>query len=97
MASSTVRVQFLGDSSSAVRATKSVERGFGGLGRAASIAGAAITAGIVGGLAAAVKAAISFDREMRNSVHNREMREAQRTFEAHTGYGLYFARKPAQG
>src|SRR3972149_610797 len=66
MASSTVRVQFLGDSSSAVRATKSVERGFGGLGRAASIAGAAITAGIVGGLAAAVKAAISFDREMRN-------------------------------
>jgi hypothetical protein len=38
-----------------------------------------------------------FDREMRNSVHNREMREAQRTFEAHTGYGLYFARKPAEG
>jgi ubiquinone/menaquinone biosynthesis C-methylase UbiE len=38
-----------------------------------------------------------FDREMRNSVHKREMREAQRTFDEHTGYGLYFARKPAEG
>jgi len=38
-----------------------------------------------------------FDREMRDSVHKREMREAQRTFEEHTGYGLYFARKPAAG
>lgn len=38
-----------------------------------------------------------FDREMRNSVHKREMREAQRTFDEHTGYGLYFARKPAAG
>lgn len=34
-----------------------------------------------------------FDREMRSSVHSREMKEAQRTFEEHTGYGLYFARK----
>jgi arsenite methyltransferase len=38
-----------------------------------------------------------FDREMRNSVHKREMREAQRTFHEHTGYGLYLARKPAEG
>jgi ubiquinone/menaquinone biosynthesis C-methylase UbiE len=38
-----------------------------------------------------------FDREMRNSVHKQEMREAQRTFDEHTGYGLYFARKPAAG
>ena len=38
-----------------------------------------------------------FDREMRNSVHKREMREAQRTFDEHTGYGLYFALKPAEG
>jgi ubiquinone/menaquinone biosynthesis C-methylase UbiE len=38
-----------------------------------------------------------FDREMRNSVHKRAMREAQRTFDEHTGYGLYFARKPAAG
>jgi arsenite methyltransferase len=37
-----------------------------------------------------------FDREMRNSVYRREMGEAQRTFEEHTGYGLYFARKPAR-
>lgn len=37
------------------------------------------------------------DREMRGSVYRREMGEAQRTFEAHTGYGLYFARKPAEG
>ena len=34
-----------------------------------------------------------FDKEMRNSVYKKEMGEAQRTFEAHTGYGLYFARK----
>jgi hypothetical protein len=38
-----------------------------------------------------------FDREVRNSVYRREMGEAQRTFEEHTGYGLYFARKPAEG
>jgi len=38
-----------------------------------------------------------FDREMRSSVYRREMGEAQRTFEEHTGYGLYFARKPAEG
>ena len=38
-----------------------------------------------------------FDREMRNSVHKREMREAQRTFDEHTAYGLYLARKPAEG
>jgi len=38
-----------------------------------------------------------FDREMRHSVYRREMGEAQRTFEEHTGYGLYFARKPAGG
>jgi ubiquinone/menaquinone biosynthesis C-methylase UbiE len=38
-----------------------------------------------------------FDREMRKSVHKREMKEAQRTFDEHTGYGLYFARKPAAG
>lgn len=37
-----------------------------------------------------------FNREMRDSVYKREMAEAQRTFEAHTGYGLYFARKPPQ-
>lgn len=34
-----------------------------------------------------------FNREMRNSVYKREMAEVQRTFEEHTGYGLYFARK----
>ncbi len=34
-----------------------------------------------------------FNREMRSSVYKREMAEVQRTFEAHTGYGLYFARK----
>jgi ubiquinone/menaquinone biosynthesis C-methylase UbiE len=37
-----------------------------------------------------------FDREMRNSVHKREMSAAQRTFDEHTGYGLYFTRKPAE-
>lgn len=37
-----------------------------------------------------------FDREMRDSVYKREMREAQRTFDEDTGYGLYFARKPAE-
>lgn len=36
-----------------------------------------------------------FDKEMRNSVYRKEMGEAQRTFEEHTGYGLYFGRKPA--
>lgn len=34
-----------------------------------------------------------FDRESRSAVYKREMAEAQRTFEACTGYGLYFARK----
>ncbi len=38
-----------------------------------------------------------FNREMRSAVRNPEMEEAQRTFEEHTGYGLYFARKPAEG
>jgi ubiquinone/menaquinone biosynthesis C-methylase UbiE len=38
-----------------------------------------------------------FDREMRSSVHKREMREAQHTFDEHTGYGLYLALKPAEG
>ena len=36
-----------------------------------------------------------FDREMRKSVHKRQMSEAQRIFDEHTGYGLYFARKPS--
>jgi ubiquinone/menaquinone biosynthesis C-methylase UbiE len=34
-----------------------------------------------------------FDREMRSAVYRREMGEVQRTFEACTGYGLYFARR----
>ena len=35
-----------------------------------------------------------FDRQWRRRVYNREVGEAQRTFAAHTGYGLFFARKP---
>jgi ubiquinone/menaquinone biosynthesis C-methylase UbiE len=38
-----------------------------------------------------------FDREMRNAVYRQEMGDAQRIFEAHTGYGLYFGRKPSGG
>lgn len=34
-----------------------------------------------------------FDREMRRSVYRKEMALAQRTFEEHTGYGLYVGRK----
>jgi TP901 family phage tail tape measure protein len=62
----TVRVLFLGNAASAVRATGQLERGFGGLGRAAGTVAKLLAVGVVGGLAAAVKAAVDFDRSMRN-------------------------------
>lgn len=66
MATSTVRVLFTGDSAAALRSVRGLERGFGGLGSAARVAGAAISLGIVGGLGAAVKQAVAFDRSLRN-------------------------------
>jgi TP901 family phage tail tape measure protein len=66
MADSTIRLLFLGDSSRAVRSVRNLESSFGGLGKAAHIAGAAVAVGLVGGLALATKAAVSFDRNLRN-------------------------------
>jgi TP901 family phage tail tape measure protein len=66
MADSTVRILFLGNAGSALRSVRSIESSFGSLGRAARIAGTAIAAGVVGGLALATRAAIEFDRSMRN-------------------------------
>jgi len=66
VATSTVRVLFLGDSASAVRSVNTLNRSLGGLDRAASLAGRALAVGIVGGLVAATKAAVDYDRAMRN-------------------------------
>jgi len=66
VATSTVRVLFLGDSASAVRSVNTLNRSLGGLDRASSLAGRALAVGIVGGLVAATKAAVDFDRGMRN-------------------------------
>jgi TP901 family phage tail tape measure protein len=66
MSESAVRVVFLGDSSSAVRSVSRLESAFGGLGRTAKLAAGALAIGIVGGLAAATKAAVDFDKSMRN-------------------------------
>jgi TP901 family phage tail tape measure protein len=66
VAESSVRIMFLGDSAGAVRSVRSIESAFGGLGRAAKLAGTAMTVGIVGGFVAATKAALDFDRSMRN-------------------------------
>lgn len=63
---STVRIVFTGNASGATRALKQVEGSFGGIGKAAKIAGAAIVGGLAVGLTAAVKQAIGFDRSMRN-------------------------------
>lgn len=65
-ADSTVRVVFLGSSGGAVRATQAVTGSLGGLARTASLVSKALAVGVVGGLAAAVKAAVSFDKELRN-------------------------------
>lgn len=63
---STVRVLFLGDASSAIRSTRQLSGAFGGLGKAAGLAGKVLAVGVVGGLAASVKAAVDFDKAMRN-------------------------------
>lgn len=61
-----VRVIFKGDSSGATRAVRGLERSFSGLDRAAGVAAKALAIGVAGGLVAATKAAIDFDREMRS-------------------------------
>lgn len=66
MATSTVRVVFLGDSSGATAAMGRLDRSFGGLGRAAKVAGGAVATTLVVALGAAVKSAIDFERAMRN-------------------------------
>lgn len=66
MATSTVRLLFLGDASSAVRSTRQLSSAFGGLGKAGSMVGKILAVGVVGGLAASVKAAVDFDKAMRN-------------------------------
>lgn len=65
-ATSTVRLLFLGDASSAVRSTRQLSGAMGGLGKAASTVGKVLAVGLVGGLAASVKAAVDFDKAMRN-------------------------------
>lgn len=66
MATSTVRVVFLGDSSSATAAVGKLDNSFGGLGRAAKVAALAIGGALVLALGKAVDAAIEFERAMRN-------------------------------
>ncbi len=66
MATSTVRVLFLGDATSATRATGQLDKSLGGINRTASLLGKTLAVGIVGGLVAATKAAVDFDRSMRN-------------------------------
>src|SRR4051812_7462740 len=65
-AESAVRVIFLGDSSSAVRSVSRLESAFGGLGRTTKLVTGAIAIGMIGALAGATKAAVDFDRSMRN-------------------------------
>jgi len=65
-AESAVRVIFLGDSASAVRSVSRLESSFGSLGKTAKLVTGAIGIAMVGALAGATKAAIDFDRSMRN-------------------------------
>lgn len=92
---STVRVLFLGNASSALRSVGQLERGFGGLGRAASTAGKLIGVGIVGGLAAAVKAAVTYDRAMRNVNSIAKLNEGQ--FKRLSKQVLQLAKDTGQG
>jgi hypothetical protein len=77
MTDSTIRLVFLGNATQAVRSVNTLERSFGGLGRAATIATAAIATGVVGGMALAIKAAISFDKEIRNVNSIAKLSESQ--------------------
>src|SRR5215468_9238270 len=76
-AESTVRILFLGDSAQAVRSVSRLESSFGSLGKAAKLASGAIAVGFVGSLALATKAAVDFDRSMRNVNSIAKLSEAQ--------------------
>jgi TP901 family phage tail tape measure protein len=77
MATSEVRLLFLGDSASAVRSVSRLESSFSGLGRAAKIVTGALAVGLVGSLAASAKAAVDFDRSMRNVNSIAKLSESQ--------------------
>lgn len=66
MSDSTVRLVFLGNSASAVRSVNSLSGSFGGLGRSAQMATRIIGVALLGSLVGAGKAAVDFDRSLRN-------------------------------
>lgn len=95
MTSSTVRLVFLGDVSSAVRSVRTLEGAFGGLRRTAGLVGTAVGVAVVAGFAAATKAAIGFDRSMRSV--NSLARLSEKDFAALEKRVLSLARTTGQG
>lgn len=91
---STVRVLFLGDASSAVRSVSRLSSSFGGLGRAMSTAAKIGGVAIIGALAGAVKAAVDFDKAMRNVNSIAKLSEGQ--FKAVSKQVLALAKVTAQ-
>jgi TP901 family phage tail tape measure protein len=94
MSTSEVRVLFLGNSASAVRSVRTLENSFGGLRKAAHLAGTAVAVGVVGGLTLATKAAIDFDLSMRQV--NSIARLGEKQFQALSKSVLAMAKDTAQ-
>jgi TP901 family phage tail tape measure protein len=92
---STVRLIFLGDASSAVRSVSRLQGAFGGLGRAARLAVGALAIGVVGALAASTKAAIDFDKAMRNV--NSIAQLSERQFQSLSNEVLALSKVTGQG
>jgi TP901 family phage tail tape measure protein len=95
MATSTVRLVFLGENSSAVRAVGGLDRSMGGLARTAVRVGTVLAAGVVGGLTAATKSAVEFDRGMRNV--NSLLRLSEREFQKLSKDVLRLSKETGQG
>jgi TP901 family phage tail tape measure protein len=74
---STVRLLFLGDASSAVRSVGRLQSGFGSLARAGKLAVGVIGVGLAGALAFATKSAISYDKSLRNVNSIAKLSESQ--------------------
>lgn len=99
MADSTVRVIFMGDSDSATRAVGKLDSRIGGLERSFHRAGKAAAIGLgaalVGSIVAAEKAAIGFDRSMRNV--NSIAKLSERQFQAVEKQVLALSEATGQG
>jgi len=95
MTTSTVRIVFRGDTGSATSAVGKLDDSFSRLGRTAKIAAAAVTTGFAVALGAAVKQAISFDKEMRNV--NSLIKLSETRFQALSKQVLGLSKSTGQG